>query len=162
MTLGILMSAAHGNEWLKQTVIVRSTPDGSELPAAACRQDELVEEGLSVAECEQMVQNVRSAIVSAPHWFPRFQTTLAAVGAVVAFISILIGAALVSDRNWAPGAAILTFGALTAIDVIGFIGVLNTGPILRDAYLWNLLVWFTIHLMMTVAAAAGRDSQTWE
>jgi hypothetical protein len=159
ITFGVLLAAAHGNEWMKQIVIIQSTPGGNRVPAAECPEDELVEEGLSLAECEQLVNNVRNLIVSAPPWFPRFQATLAAVGAVVAIFSIMIGAALISDRSWAPAAAILTFGALAAIDVIGFIGVLSTGPILRDLYLWNVLLWFYIHLMMTVAATGGRDSQ---
>jgi hypothetical protein len=159
IVLGVLLAAAHGNEWMKQIVITQSTPASDRVPPAECPEDELIEEGLSLAECRQMVANVRNFTLSAPDWFAAFQATLAAVGTVVAFISIIIGAALVNYRGWAPAAAILTFGALAAIDVIGFIGALNTGPILRDLYLWNFLLWFSIHLMMTVAVIAGRASR---
>ena len=144
---------------MKQIVIVHATPAGNQVAQPECPEDELIEEGLSLAECEQLVHNVRNLIVSAPAWFPWFQATLAAVGMGVALVSILIGAALVDYRRWAPAAAILTFGALAAIDLIGFVGVLNTGPILRDLYLWNLVIWFTIHVVMTVGVVAGRSNQ---
>jgi hypothetical protein len=156
ITFGVLLAAAQANELMKQIVIVRSTPDGNQIAPAECPEDELIEEGLSLAECEQLVHNVRNLLVSAPPWFPRFQAAVAAIGLVAALVSILIGTALVDYRSWAPAAATLTFGALATIDVIGFIGVLNTGPILRDLYLWNLLLWFSIHLVMTVGAVAGR------
>ncbi|MGH8502705.1 MAG: hypothetical protein ACREVE_09580 [Gammaproteobacteria bacterium] len=160
IVLGVLLTAAHGNEWMKQIVITQATPASDRLPPAECPKDELIEEGLSLAECQQMVANVRNFTLSAPDWFPAFQATLAAVGTAVAFISIIIGAALLNYRGWAPAVAILTFGALAAIDVIGFIGALNTGPILRDVYLWNFLLWFSIHLMMTVGVIAGRASRS--
>lgn len=160
VVLGILLTAAHGNEWMKQIVISQSTPASDRVPSAECPQDELIEEGLSLAECQQMVANVRNFTRSAPDWFPAFQATLAAAGTVVAFISIIIGAALVNYRSWAPTAALLTFGTLAAIDVIGFIGAINTGPILREVYLWDFLLWFSIHLMMTVGVIAGRASQS--
>jgi hypothetical protein len=51
----------------------------------------------------------------------------------------------------------MNFGALAALDVIGFVAVVNAGPLLRDFYLWQLLLWFLIHLMMTVAAVVGRQ-----
>jgi hypothetical protein len=160
VVLGVLLTAAHGNEWMKQIVIARSTPAGDQVAAADCPRDELVEEGLSRAECRQMVANVRNLALSAPDWFPRFQTTLAVVGIIIAFISIVVGAALVNYRSWAPAAAVLTFGALAAVDVFGFIGAVNAGPILRDLYLWDILIWFYIHLMMTVGVVAGRHAQT--
>lgn len=159
ITFGVLLAAAHGNEWMKQIVIVHSTPVGNQVAQPECPEDELIEEGLSLAECEQLVHNVRNLLVSAPAWFPRFQATLAATGLVAALVSILIGTALVDYRSWAPAAGIVTFGALATIDLIGFVGVLNTGPISRDLYLWNLLLWFFIHLVMTVGVVAGRNSQ---
>jgi hypothetical protein len=159
IVLGILLTAAQGNEWMKQLVIVNSTPASGEVPSAECPPDELIEEGLSLAECEQMVANVRNLALSAPDWFSSFQATLAAVGTIVAFVSIIVGAALVNYRSWAPTAALVVFGALAAIDVIGFVGVLNTGPILRETYLWDYLLWFALHLMMMVGVIAARDSQ---
>jgi len=158
VVLGVLLTAAHGTEWTKQRVLVHATPEGGVLPAAECPEDELIEEGLSVEECEQLVSNVRRYIVSAPEWFPGFQSSLAAIGTVLAVVSIGIGAALVDRRRWAPGAAVVVFGALALIDAAGFVAALNTGPILRDVYLWNALVWFFVHFMMTIGAAAGRSS----
>ncbi len=156
IVLGILLTATHGNEWMKQVVVMQSTPTRDQVPAADCPRDELVEEDLSVAECKQMVSNVRNLVVSSPSWFPAFQATLAAVGTVIAFLSVVVGAALVNFRGWAPAAAMLTFGALAAIDLIGFIGAVNTGPILRSLYLWDILVWFFIHLMMMAGIVAAR------
>ncbi|MGH8533202.1 MAG: hypothetical protein ACREV1_10895, partial [Gammaproteobacteria bacterium] len=88
-----------------------------------------------------------------------FQMALASAGITMASLSIVVGAALVNYRTWAPAAAVLTFGALTAIDVIGFMAVVNTGPISREMHLWNILLWFFIHLMMTVGAVAGRHNE---
>lgn len=159
IVLGVYLTASHGNEWMKWAVMTASTPAGDQVPAADCPPDELAEEGLSLAECEQMVANVRNLVLSAPDWFAGFQTILAMVGTFVAFASIVVGAALVNYRTWAPSAALLTFGALAAIDVIGFLGTVNAGPMLRGLYLQNLLLWFFIHLMMTVGVIAGRQAR---
>jgi len=158
IVLGVLLAAAHGTEWMKQHVIAMATPADGQLPAAECPEDELIEEGLSVAECEQLVSNVRSYIVSAPPWFPRVQSFLAGIGVVLALVSIGVGAALIDRQSWAPAAAIAVFGALTLVDAVGFVAAVNTGPILRDVYLWNVLLWFFVHLMMTLGAVAGRAS----
>src|SRR5690606_9427186 len=88
--------------------------------------------------------------------FPGYQTTLSALGTLLALVSIAVGAALVDERRWAPGAAIVVFGALALIDAASFVGAANTGPILRGLYMWNFLLWLVIHLMMTAAAVAGR------
>ena len=45
------------------------------------------------------------------------------------------------------------------IDLLQFAAVVNAGPILRDLYLWNILLWCVIHLMMTTGALAGRHSE---
>ncbi|MGH8610074.1 MAG: hypothetical protein ACREX9_22495 [Gammaproteobacteria bacterium] len=159
VVLGIFLTAAHGNELMKQAVITQSTPAGDQFPAADCPEDELEEEGLSLAECEHMVAKIQGVILSTPGWFPGFQMALASAGITMAFLSIVVGAALVDYRSYAPVAAVLVFGALTAIDVVGFMAVVNTGPILREMFLWNILLWFFIHLMMTVGAAAGRHNE---
>lgn len=159
VVLGVLLTAEHGNEWMKQVVITQSTPVGNQVPPADCPRDELAEENLSFAECEQMVSNIRNFVLAAPTWFPHFQATLAAVGTVTALLSIVVGAALVNYRRWAAVVAIVTFGALTLVDIIGFVGAVNTGPLLREVYLWDTLLWFFIHLMMTVGVAAGRSAE---
>jgi hypothetical protein len=157
VVLGIFLTAMNGNELMKHAIITQPAGGEEQLAEPDCPPDELAEEGVSLAECEQLVAHVRTITVSRPDWFRGFYMSLAALGAVVAFASIVVGAALIDGRGWAPGAAMLNFGALTALDVIGFVAVVNAGPLLRDFYLWQLLLWFLIHLMMTVAAVVGRQ-----
>ena len=157
MVLGTFLAATQGNELMKQAVSVAPAIPADGVSAADCRPDELEEEGLSFAECKQMVANVQSLTVSGPAWFREVQIGLAGVGTIMALGSILVGVALVDDRSWAPTGAILSFAALTGIDVLGFIAAVNAGPIIRQLYLSNLLLWLLLHLMMTVAAVAGRD-----
>ncbi len=156
---GIFLTATHGNEWMKQAVIAQPANAEQQVADADCPEDELEEEGISLAECEQLVANIETMTVSRPDWFRGFQMGLAAVGTIIAFGSVIVGAALINYRRWAPSAAVLTFGALAAIDLVGFIAVINAGPLLRDLYLWNILLWFLIHMIMTVGAVAGRQSE---
>ena len=155
---GILQTAAHGNEWMTQKVI---TPDSAAMQGITprCPEDELIEEGISLAECELMTAKVRIMIVSRPDWFRGVQMGLALIGTVIAFSSIFVGAALVQYRSWAPGAAVIIFMSLLTIDAVGFALATNTGPLLRATYLWNILLWFFIHLVMTAGAIAGRHSE---
>ena len=159
IVLGVFLTAYHGNELMKQAVLVNAMPASGEMPAADCPEDELEEEGLSLAECEYMVDHVRGIFLSMPEWFPSVQMALAATGAVLAFLSIIIGGALVNYSRAASVAAVLVFGGLTLVDAAQFAVVVNTGPILRDVYLWSILLWLTIHLMMTVGVIAGRHSE---
>jgi hypothetical protein len=144
---------------LKQAVITQSMPASGEMPAADCPDEELEEEGISLAECEYMVSHVEGIASSTPDWFPSVQMGLTFAGMILAFISIIIGGALVNHTSWASSAAVLTFGALVLVDLLQFAAVVNAGPILRDLYLWNILLWFVIHLMMTTGALAGRHSE---
>src|SRR5690606_15708211 len=156
---GVLRSAGHGGEWMKERVILNATPADGRFPAAECPEDGLIEEGLSVAECEQMVSNVRSYVVSAPAWFPRAQSWLAGVGTLLALLSIGVGVALVDRRTWAPAAAVAVFGALTLVDGAGFVAAGNSGPCPRDVFLWDVLLWFFVQPMMTVGGAGGRAAE---
>ena len=151
---GILGTATHGNEWMIQQVLTPDSAAARGIPPK-CPEDELVEEGISVAECELMVAKVNIMIASRPEWFRGFQIGLAAIGTAVAFGSIFVGVALVQFRHWAPRAAVIIFAALLAIDAAGFVAATNTGPLLRAAYLWNILTWFFIHIVMTAGAVAG-------
>jgi hypothetical protein len=155
---GALFTAAQGNELLIQKVIAPGTAAAQNVPVE-CRKDEAEEEGVSVAECELMVANVRIMIESRPEWFRGVQMGLALAGALVAFGSILVGVALVDDRRWASGAAVAMFATLLALDGAGFAAALYTGPLLRALYLWNILLWFSIHLCMTAGAVAGRHAR---
>lgn len=159
IVLGVLLVAAHGNEWVTQYTIPAVGETVSEMPPADCPQDELEEEGLTVAQCEQMVSNLQSIRVSRPDWFRSSQLVVSAVGTGLAFVSILVGAALVNYRRWAAGAAVLVFGALVAVDVVTFITAVQTGPILRAMYLWDALLWFCLHLMMMLGAIVGAQHE---
>ena len=69
---------------------------------------------------------------------------------------MIVGAALLSRRAGSANAAIGVFGALAVVDLGLFIAAVNAGPILRGEYLWPAVTWFAIHLLMVVAAVAGR------
>ena len=126
--LGVLLAATYATEWMKPLVLEHATSSNDNLPMADCPEDELEEEGLSVAECEQMVLHVTSYLISAPDWFPRLHAALAAMQTGVAIGSIVVGIALIGHRSWAPVTAILTFGGLALLDIAWFTAVVNTGP----------------------------------
>jgi hypothetical protein len=155
IVLGVFLTATHANEWMKQSVVAGLAPPSEILPTAVCPEKELADEDLSLVECEQMVARLEGVIQATPDWFVAAQTALAALGALIAFGSIVVGAALVSFRPWAPLAAIVAFGALLLIDVGGALAALSAGPIVREIYLWDALLWVLIHLMMTIGAVIG-------
>ncbi|MCX4186614.1 hypothetical protein [Methylophaga sp. OBS4] len=157
--LGVFLTAVHGNEVMKQFVVTSNMPASGEMPVAECPPEELEEEGISLAECEYLVNHVKGIALAAPDWFPSAQLTLAAVGAVLAFISIIIGGALVNYTPWASKAAVTVFAGLAAIDMLQFAAVVNTGPTLREVYLGGILLWFVLHLMLLVGAVAGRHTE---
>lgn len=157
VVLGVFLTAMHGNELMKHAIITVPAAGDEQLAEPDCPPDELEEEGVSLAECEQLVAHVRTITVSRPDWFRGFHMSVAGLGVLVAFGSIVVGAALIDGRGWAPGAAVLNFGTLAALDVTSFVAVVNSGPLLRDLYLWQLVLWFLIHAMMMVAAVVGRQ-----
>ena len=61
---------------MKQAVITQSMPASGEMPAADCPEEELEEEGISLAECEYMVSHVEGIALSTPDWFPSVQMGL--------------------------------------------------------------------------------------
>lgn len=156
---GALMMAAQGNELLAQAVLAPGSAAVRNVPVE-CRKDEAEQEGVSAAECELMVANVRAQIISRPPWFRPFQMALALIGTLAAFASILVGLALVDYRPWAPRAAAMSFALLAALDAAGFLGAVYTGPMLRALYLWNLFLWFSIHLCLTAGALTGRRMES--
>jgi len=160
IVLGVFLCAFHANEWLKQTVLTGAMPEGAEFSAAAveCPPAELEEEGLSAAECVYMVEHVRGLFLSMPDWFPSAMQWLAGIGALLAFLSVILGGALVNNHPAAETAAVPLFAALALVDLLQFMAVVNAGPIIRDIYLWGVLLWFLLHLMMTKGAIAGRQS----
>jgi hypothetical protein len=155
IVFGMLMLAAQGNELMAQAVIGPNTAAARDIPAD-CRADEAAQEGVSLAECELMVANVRIMIASRPGWFRPVQEGLALLGMIAAFGSIVVGLALIGDRPRAADAAVWVFAALLVVDVAGFTAAFYTGPLLRALYLWNILVWLFIHMCLAAGAVAGR------
>jgi len=149
--LGVLFAAIEGNEWMRQGVIEWAAPPTLELPAAECPEDELEEEGLSAAECEQLVADVRSYLASRPDWFFEAQTVLASIGTLLAILSIVAGAWLVNGRVGGAGLGLLIYAALSAIDVGHFVAAQLAGPILRGIHLPPALLWFFVHLALALA-----------
>ncbi|HEC75142.1 MAG TPA: hypothetical protein ENI26_12355 [Methylophaga aminisulfidivorans] len=157
--LGVFLTAVQGNEVMKQAVVTSNMPADGVMPAADCPEDELEEEGITVAECEYLIEHVKGIALAAPDWFPTVQMTLAGIGALLAFISVIIGGALVNYTPWASKAAVVVFSGLAAIDLLQFAAVVNTGPTLREVYLSGILLWFVLHLMLVVGVLAGRHSE---
>jgi hypothetical protein len=159
IVMGVFLTAVHANEVMKQAIIVEHMPVSGVMPEADCPPEELEEEGISVAECEYLIEHVKGVALSAPDWFPGTQMTLAGIGAILAFLSIIIGGALVNYTPAASIAAVVVFSGLAAIDLLQFAAVVNTGPTLREVYLGGILLWFIIHLLLLVGAIAGRQTQ---
>ena len=155
---GVLLVAAQGNEALAQRILAPDSVAVRNVPAD-CRKDEAEQEDVSVAECELMVANVKAAIVSRPPWFRDVQFGLALAATIAGLGSVVVGMALVDYRAWAPRAAIVVFSILLALDAAGFGAAFFTGPLLRAVYLWNLLLWASIHLCLVMGAAAGRRAE---
>jgi cytochrome b561 len=155
--LGVLFTALEGNEWMRQLVFEAMTPASLELPAAVCPEDELEEEGISVAECEQLVADVRSYVVSRPDWFASVQATLAALGTLLAFASIVCGAALVAGRSAGIRFGLPIFAALAVIDAGHFVAAQQAGPILRGIHLAPAVLWFSIHGAFALALQVARS-----
>jgi hypothetical protein len=158
IVFGTLMAAAQGNELMVQTVIAPGTAAARNIPAD-CRQDEAEQEGVSLAECELMVANVRIMIASRPGWYRRAAQGLALLGTLAAFGSIVVGLALTGQRRWATAAAVPAFAALLVLDVAGFTAAFYTGPLLRALYLWNILLWLFIHMCLAAGAIAVRRAE---
>jgi len=155
--LGILLAAWHANEWMKFVIVGTPPYTVATMPEPDCEEDELVEEGLSLTECHQLAYAVHDISVSSPDWFKSFHVAVSAAGTLLSLLSIVIGIALVDYRQWAATAAVSVFGALAVLDVVSFTAVVNTGPLIRQMYLWSILIWFSIHLAMAIGAVVQRQ-----
>jgi cytochrome b561 len=149
--LGVLFMALEGNEWMRQVVIEKMTPAGLEFPAAVCPEDELEEEGLSAAECEQLVSDIVSYVVSKPEWFSAVQIALAAIGTALAAIAIVAGAMLVNYGRVAATLGCIVLAGLAGVDAGHFAAAQLAGPILRGIHLPPALLWFFVHLGVALA-----------
>jgi hypothetical protein len=159
IVLGVFSTAMYGNELMKQAIITQPVAGGEAIAPADCPADELEEEGLSLAECRQLAYAVHDISISSPGWFKSFHMAVSAAGTVLSLVSVVVGIALVDGRRWAATAAVSVFGALAVLDAVSFTGVVNTGPLLRQMYLWSILLWFFIHLIMALGAAVQRQAQ---
>lgn len=157
--LGILLAAWHANEWMKLAVVGAPPFTIETMPEPDCEEDELEEEGLSLAECRQLALAVHDISISSPDWFKSFHMTVSGVGTLLALSSVVVGIALVDYRPWAASAAVGIFSALAVLDVVSFTGVVNSGPLIRQMYLWSILLWFFIHLAMAVGGIVGRQNE---
>lgn len=156
LLLGVLFAAYEGNELMRQLVFERAAPVDLDLPPAVCPPDELEEEGISVAECEQLVADARSYLVSRPGWFYLGQGALALLGTLLAIGSIAGGAMLVNGRGGATALSLLLLAGLTLVDAGHFIVAQMAGPILRGIHLPPALTWFFVHLALALACLAAR------
>ena len=157
IVLGVFLTAMHGTEWMKQAVIETHMPESGVMPAADCPEEELEEEGITVGQCEFLVDYVAGFVESAPEGFGDSMKILALIGTILAFISVVIGGALVNYTQWSANAAIAVFAGLALIDILQFSVVVGAGPLIRDFYLWSVLLWLIVHAMWLVGAIAGRQ-----
>jgi len=159
IVLGVFLTAMHGNEWMKQSVIQSNMPASGEMPAADCPLGELDEEGITLNQCEFLVDYVAGFVDAAPEGFADSMKMLSLIGMILAFLSVIIGGALVNYTEWASKAAIAVFAGLALIDLVQFFMIAGAGPIIRDFYLWSILLWLILHAMLLVGAVAGHQSE---
>jgi hypothetical protein len=156
---GLLLAPWHANEGVKMWIVGDPSFTVDAQPPPACDADELVEEGLSLNECHQMAGALHTVSLSSADWFPPYHMLVSVAGTVAALLSVAVGIALVDARAWSVRGALLAFGILCAIDVLAFVGVANTGPLIRQAYLPVLLLLTATHLGMSMAALAAHAPQ---
>lgn len=157
--LGILLTAWHANEWLKIAVVGAPPFTIATMPQPDCEEDELEEEGLTLEECRQLAFTVQDISISSPGWFMAFHMAVSVAGTLLALASVFVGIALIDARRWAASIAVFVFGALAVLDVVSFTGVVNSGPLIRQMYLWSILVWFFVHLAMLIGSVVGRENE---
>jgi hypothetical protein len=156
---GILLAAWQANEWMKLAIVGTPPYTIATMPEPDCEPDELAEEDLSLEECRQLAFAVHDISISSPGWFKAFHMTVSGAGTLLALWSVVVGIALVDYRGWAASAAVRVFAALAALDAVSFTGVVNSGPLIRQMYLWSILLWFFLHLAMAIGAVVGRQSE---
>lgn len=155
VVLGIYLAAHHGIELMKQYTF--ATPPTAEAQAKAfrCPPYELREESISVQECQQMAAMLQAQLIARPPWFRAFESAFEAAAVVLALLTSFVGLALIDGRSWAAVAASAVFGAFAAMNIGHFLVISNTGPLMRQTYLWTDSLWVLIHTALTVATVAG-------
>ena len=150
---GILFVANNSNEILRQAVVLPGSVAES-AAVADCRPDELVEENLSLRECELMVSNIQIMLASSPSWFRPIIICLYILGLVSALFSLVFGMRFVKSPESAQRPLYVSFVLLVGIDLLIFATTSATGPLLRSIYLWPTLLWSFIHLVLLVAVVS--------
>ena len=158
---GVLLIANHGNEILRQFVIVTDSVAESAV-VADCRPDELEEENLSLKECHLMVSNVQIILASSPSWFRPVSVCLYLLGFLFALFSLVFGMRFVTNPDSAQRPLRASFVSLVVIDFLIFATVSTTGPLLRSIYLWPNVLWFFIHLALLAAVLSYNSRSTQE
>ena len=74
-------------------------------------------------------------------------------------MSLVFGMRFVSSPNSAQRPLRASFVSLVAIDLLIFVAVSTTGPLLRSIYLWPNLLWLFIHLAL-LAAVLSYNSES--
>lgn len=148
---GLLFFAQSSNELLKHTVLTQEA-EQSLAGEADCRADELIEEGLSVRECELMRVQLEIYYVSIPSWFRSAQMVLQsiAVSGAIASIGLSLAISQITPRRVSSLSLVLV--TLLLIDIAGLLISLQTGPLMRAQYLWPSLLWIFIHLSLAVGS----------
>ena len=157
VVMGVYLTASYGNQLMKYWVL-----DGVPSVEKAeyqykCPEDELEEEGITLEMCKQKTANVDTILLSVPEWFRGFQIVLMTIGTLLAFGSIFTGVSLIEYRSTAPLATIFVLSSLFLIDIVEFVAVIITGPLTRQLYLGDILLWCLIHLVLLSAVFAGKN-----
>ena len=158
VVMGVYLSASYGNQLMKYWVL-----DGVPSVEKAeyqykCPEDELAEEGITLEMCKQKTANVDTILLSIPEWFRSFQIGLMSIGTVLAFVSIFIGVSLIEYKSFSPLATTINISLLFLVDIAAFIAVIVTGPLTRQLYLGDILLWCFIHAILLAAVIAGKNS----
>lgn len=156
MLFALLAAASHGNELLKQSVLLPAAEGISEADLD-CREDELQEEGISLEECGLMLSSVRVALASSPDWYRSFQILNSSLGLALALASAGVAIRIYNNyevRNF----ALLAFVGLIIVDLAGLLAAVNLGPLLRTQTLWPGIQWLVTHLCFLVALLAQESS----
>ncbi|MCG8324830.1 MAG: hypothetical protein MI673_04875 [Thiotrichales bacterium] len=154
IVFGILLAAVQGTELTRTYVLQPGSAATLDKPPR-CPEYDLEKDGLSVEYCHAMADGIKSRILTTPDWFRSLQGTVACITIIIALGSVLVGIALIDNRAWALNAAVIIFSGLIISDLVLFVAAYNAGPVVRDLYLWNLIVWIVIHLMLAAATIAG-------
>ena len=158
VVLGVYLTAAHGIGLMVHAVLDGEAAIVQNDYFQDCPQDELQRDGISLVMCTQATRNTDTILLSRPEWYRGLQMWLKGAGTLLAFASIFIGVALIEHRPWSGMAAIVVLSGLLVVDLAGFLATVNSGPLLRQLYLWHIMLWFFIHTLLLVAVVAGRDS----